>query len=63
METDYIIVSAPEYICFDCPHCHEEDVEVAFKNVNYKTSYWDDGGWCICPECGKRVELGNYEYD
>ena len=28
-----------------------------------KTDYWADGAWCDCPECGKEVELGDYEYD
>ena len=48
MGTDYIIVSKPAYIYFDCPHCHEED---------------GDGAWVDCPNCGKEVELDEYEYD
>ena len=62
MGIDYVIVSKPSYIQFECPHCHE-DVEVKFKDVDYNTDYWGDGAWVDCPECGEEVELGNYEYD
>ena len=62
MGIDYVIVSKPSYIQFECPHCHK-DVEVAFKDVDYNTDYWEDGAWVDCPECGEEVELGDYEYD
>lgn len=60
---DYIIVSKPDYIQFDCPHCKEESLEVPFCEVNYKTDYWGDGAWVTCPHCYNEVELDNYEYD
>lgn len=61
MGIDYVIVSKPSYIMFECPHCHE-DVEVSFKEVDYNTDYWGDGAWVDCPKCAKEVELDNYEY-
>lgn len=63
MAVNYTIITKPDYITFECPHCHEDDVEVKFKDVNYKTDYWGDGAWCKCPYCGKEVELGDYECD
>ena len=62
MMTDYTIVSKPDHIDVICPHC-DEDVRIPFDQVNFKSSYWGDGGWCTCPECGKDIELGDYEYD
>lgn len=59
---DYTIVSTPSFIQFECPHCKEE-VEVPFDKVDYKTECWSDGAWADCPECGKEVELGDYDYD
>lgn len=59
---DYVIVSKPDHITFTCPHCNE-DVEVSFDKVDFKTDYWGDGAWVDCPECGKEVELDGYEYD
>ena len=58
MSTNYTIVSVPKYIIFDCPHCHEENVEVDFKD-----DYWYSGSFVDCPECGEEIELGDYEYD
>lgn len=60
--TDYTIVSKPDHIIFECPHCGEY-VEVDFLLVYFNTSYWGDGAWCDCPNCGKEVELGDYDYD
>lgn len=62
MNTEYVISSIPHHIIFTCPHC-EEEVEVMWEYVDYKTDCWNDGAWCDCPECGKEVELGDYEYD
>lgn len=59
---NYTIISRPSYITFEYPFCHEE-VEVNFDEVDFKTDYWGDGAWCDCPECGKEVELDDYEYD
>lgn len=60
--TDYIIISKPAYVQFNCPYCHSE-VKIPFNDVTYKTDYWGDGAWCDCPSCGEEVELDNYEYD
>lgn len=60
---NYTIVSIPSYVMFDCPYCKEEEVEVPFVDVDFKTDYWFGGAWVTCPECGKQVELDNYEYD
>lgn len=62
MMTDYTIVSKPDHINVVCPHC-DESVSIPFDQVDFKSDYWGDGGWCICPECGKNIELGDYEYD
>jgi len=59
---DFTIVSAPYKISFLCPYCHE-DVEIRWKDTNPPDN-WNDG-WdsVICPECGKEIELGDWEYD
>lgn len=62
MRIGYTIISRPSYIIFRCPNC-KKDVKVQFRLVEYNTEYWDDGASCTCPECGKEVELGSYEYD
>ncbi len=62
MGVDYTIVSRPSYICFKCPHCHE-DVQVPFGEVDYNTDCWSDGAWVDCPYCGEEVELDSWEYD
>lgn len=62
MGIDYTIISKPAYIQFECPHCHE-DVEIPFNEVFFNSDYWGDGGWTFCSECGKEVELDNYDYD
>ena len=59
----YTICSKPDYITFDCPYCKVEDIEVSFDNVDFATEYWGDGALVTCPECGKEVELGDYDYD
>lgn len=59
---DYTITSKPNYVTFTCPHCGES-VDVIFDKVDYITDYWGDGAWVDCPECGKEVELGNYDYN
>ena len=61
MGTYYEIISKPDYITFECPHC-EEEVQVPFECANYNTSYWGDGALVNCPECGKEVELDEYDY-
>ena len=60
--TDFTIISTPVKIVFDCPHC-DLPVEISWNNL-YVPEYWgDDWGEVECPECGKTVELGDYDYD
>ncbi len=61
-KTDYWIFSKPAYAIFTCPYC-DNDVKLPFDAVDYNTDYWGDGALATCPECGKEVELGDYEYD
>lgn len=37
---NYTIVSNPSYIIFECPFYHKR-VEVEFKEVDFKTDYWE----------------------
>lgn len=61
--TDFIIISAPVSIAFDCPHCGEERVKIPWKDVN-APDYWGDRWPDVeCPFCRKPVRLGEYEYD
>ena len=60
--TDFYIVSAPVKISFLCPYCGER-VEIKWVDINppeYWSDVWDN---VECPECGKEVELGDWEYD
>lgn len=60
--TDFRIVSAPVKIAFECPHCVEY-VEIPWRCVDAPESW--SGGWppVDCPERGKSVKLGEWEYD
>lgn len=49
-------------ISLDCPHC-EERITIPWKNVDVPESWSDDWGEIECPECGKTIKLGDYEYD
>ncbi len=59
---DFRIVSAPVKIAFDCPHC-EEAVEIPWRDVAAPDGWNDVWPSVDCPECGKSVELGEWEYD
>lgn len=62
MHVDFVIASAPVGIEFKCPHC-EEWVKIDWKDVtppDYWGDAWDD---VECPQCGKFVVLGDWEYD
>lgn len=63
LTVDYIIISKPSHIIFDCPYCKTENIEVAFKEVKYNTDYWGDGANVDCPICGKEVTLGDWGYE
>lgn len=55
MATDFIIISKPAEISFDCPFCGEYDVRIPFED-------WDIRE-VRCPNCHKEVELGDWTYD
>lgn len=60
--TDFHISAAPVSIELECPFCHEK-IEIPWKDLNppeYWGDRWDD---VECPECGKEIELGDYDYD
>ena len=59
---NFTIISKPDYIELQCPHC-KQNVEIPFKNVNFYTSDWSEGGETDCPDCGLTVKLGEYEYN
>lgn len=62
MGVNYIIISKPDYIQCECPHC-KEDIEVDFSEVDFRTDYWGDGAVVTCPKCDEDVDLDDYEYD
>lgn len=59
---DYTIVSKPDYIKLECPHCHHS-LEIPFDDVNFYASNWAEGGEVDCPDCNRTVILGEYEYE
>lgn len=61
-KTDFIIISAPSYITFECPHCGSK-VQIPWGDLlppECWSDAWDD---VTCPECFEEVELGEYDYD
>lgn len=60
--TDFRIVSAPVKIAFCCPYC-EEEIEIPWRDVDVPESWSDEWPFVDCPECGKSVDLGEWEYD
>lgn len=61
--TPYLIISKPDRIALDCPHCKAE-IEVDYAEVQYfDARYWSKGGLCTCPNCYKEIQLGDYDYD
>jgi C4-type Zn-finger protein len=59
---DFTINSAPVSISLECPHC-ESEIEIPWKDLDVP-DYWF-GTWSDveCLECGKKIELGECEYD
>lgn len=45
-----------------CPHCGD-CIVIPWKEVDVPECWGDDWGEIACPECGKAVKLGEYEYD
>lgn len=60
--TDFRIVSAPVEIAFKCPHCGEE-TKIPWRDVDVPECWSDLWPSVECPECGKSVALGEWEYD
>lgn len=61
-ETDFVIVSKPAYIQFECPYC-EMTVDIQWSSL-CPPAYWGDNWDDVeCPNCGKTVKLGEYDYD
>ena len=58
--TDYRIVSKPDYIEFECPHCGE-DVKISVRDLDGESPWYLTE--CTCPECKKTVLMGDNEYD
>lgn len=59
---DFLIVSTPVAIKFDCPQCGE-DVEIAWDKVDRPSCWSDEWPEIECPHCGKTVALGEWNYD
>lgn len=59
---DFHISVKPVSIEFECPYCHDE-ISISWRDItppDYWGDTWDD---VECPECGKTVRLGDYDYD
>ena len=60
--TDFTIVSAPVKINLCCPHC-DNNISIPWKDVD-APEYWGDRWPDVkCPDCGREIQLGEYEYD
>ena len=60
--TAFRIISRPVKITFVCPYC-EVSQEIDWKDLNVPEYWGDDWGEVKCPDCGKILELGEYDYD
>ena len=60
--TDFHIDVKPVSITFACPHCGQT-VAVPWRELDVPEYWGDDWGYADCPDCGKEVKLGEYEYD
>ncbi len=60
--TDFTIVSAPVKINLYCPYC-DSNISIPWKDVD-APEYWGDRWPDVkCPDCGREIQLGEYEYD
>ncbi len=62
MKTRFHIDVKPVAISFSCPNC-QTDTKIEWKEIDVPTYWGDDWGTVECPECGKEIELGEYDYD
>lgn len=60
--TSFYILSKPVAISFKCPHC-DNTQEIKWSDLDVPEYWGDSWGEVECPECGKTVTLGDYEYD
>ena len=60
--TAFRIISRPVKITFVCPYC-EVSQEIDWKDLNVPEYWGDDWGEVKCPDCGKILELGEYDYE
>lgn len=61
-KVDFTILSKPDKIAFECPHCML-DATIQWGDLDVPGSWSDDWGFVECPHCGERVWLGEHEYD
>lgn len=61
-KTVFHIDTRPVSISLDCPYC-EDSIVIPWRDVNVPEYWGDDWGEIVCPECGKTIVLGEYEYD
>ena len=59
---DFIIVSKPTHIALECPFC-ELDIELSWAKINPPKCWTDEWEDVKCPNCGKMISLGEWEYD
>ena len=59
---DFHINVKPVSIDFECPHCNYE-IDISWDDLHVPEYWGDDWGEVDCPECGKSVRLGDYDYD
>ena len=52
----------PVSISFTCPYC-EDVVTIPWRELHVPACWSDDWDDVECPNCKKKVKLGEYEYD
>ena len=63
---DIIVVRKPSNIISECPHCGEE-INIDYDDFLDMVKHEDYEDWVDevikCPECGKKVEIANVDWD